>query len=321
MSLCFIQPFHSKICRLIVSPLCRWRQCHKFLWFVAVFVLCVQRRSVHLIWNDDALPSQSCADSLPSTEVTPTKVSSTGKQPSRKLAPPFKIFQIGAPRTGSTFQYHLLQAIVSLKSPPGTVVNSLFIKDPSTKDKEQVQKYLVPNSTFVIKSHHFEVDKKLRKGWKPSSVSVFASSEGFPYAVYTHDQNRIQDCPICEIDSYVPIFDLTSNDVRLLRSYISDFSIIRRCCGMQMSKYEVLRLNGCQMSKYAYNVDYPKCEQYNLTEVEHHFASNPIPFTPLYTEYNWAKPGDCSRFQAMIKEGRGFNGEPVTKCTLLRNKK
>lgn len=300
---------------------CRWRQFTKVLWFVAIVVLCVQRRSNHTIWSDDPLHVASCADSELSTNVisvTPTQVKAA-----RKLVPPFKIFQVGFPRTGSTFQYHLLQAIVSLKSPPGTVVNSLYVKEPFFKDKELLRKYMVPNQTFVIKAHAFPVDAKRRKLWSANNVTVFASSDGFPYAVHTHDRNRILDCPICEIDSYIPIFGLTSNDVRLLRSYISDFSIIRRCCGMQMSKYEVLRLNGCKMSTYAYNVDYPKCEQYNLTEIEHHFANNPIPFTPLYTEYNWAKPGDCRRFQAIIKGGRGFNGEPVKKtCTLPgKNKK
>lgn len=323
MSSILTQPAHSKIGGLILSSCCRWRPCHQLLWFVAVVVLCVQRPSVQMIWNE---PLSLCADSQPSTEVTPkevtvTKVTASAIQPIRKLVPPFKIFQVGTPRTGSTFQYHLLQAIVSLKSPPGTFVNSLFVKEPFFQDTELVQKYMAPNATFVIKAHKFPVDQKRRKYWKTRNVSVFASSEGFPYAVYTHDRNRILDCPICEIDSYVPIFGLTTNDVKLLRSYISDFSIIRRCCGMQMSKYEVLRLNGCKMSSHAYNIDYPKCEQYNLTEVEHHFANNPIPFTPLYTEYNWAKPGDCHRFQEMIKEGRGFNGEPVSKCTLPRTKK
>lgn len=290
------------------------------LWFVAVVILCIQRPSANMMfWSQDLLATQhSCDDSQPSVQNSST----APVQTTRRLVPPFKIFQVGTPRTGSTFQYHLLQAIVALKSPPRTQVNSLYVNAPFFKDKESLRKYLAPNTTFVIKAHKFPVDAKRRKLWKENNnVTIFASSEGFPYAIYKHDQNRILDCPICEIDSYVPIFGLTPNDVRLLRSYISDFSIIRRCCGMQMSKYEVLRLNGCKMSKYAYNIDYPKCEQYNLTEIEHHFANNPIPFIPLYTEYNWAKPGDCLRFQEIIKEGKGFNGQEVSSCELPQKKK
>ena len=39
------------------------------------------------------------------------------------LRPPFRIIQIGQPRSGSTFQYQLLTTIASLKASPGDAVN------------------------------------------------------------------------------------------------------------------------------------------------------------------------------------------------------
>ena len=42
------------------------------------------------------------------------------------LRPPFRMLQVGKPRTGSTFQFRLLDAIAHLKSPVGTRILSSF---------------------------------------------------------------------------------------------------------------------------------------------------------------------------------------------------
>ena len=95
-----------------------------------------------------------------------------------------------------------------------------------------------------------------------------------------------------------------------------DFEILRQCCGLQMSKYEVLRLNGCDVSQYIYQPDYPHCESHDLTTIEASFANSPIPFHVNSPEYNWEKPGDCARFNAEVSLGKGFNGRSFDSCEI-----
>eukprot|EP00588_Corethron_pennatum_P004042 CAMPEP_0194293814 /NCGR_PEP_ID=MMETSP0169-20130528/48728_1 /TAXON_ID=218684 /ORGANISM="Corethron pennatum, Strain L29A3" /LENGTH=405 /DNA_ID=CAMNT_0039042465 /DNA_START=89 /DNA_END=1302 /DNA_ORIENTATION=+ len=92
------------------------------------------------------------------------------------------------------------------------------------------------------------------------------------------------------------------------------FEKIRQCCGMQMSKYEILRLNGCEMSKYIERSDYPKCEMYNLSKIENEFEGMPIPYTENNSDLHWTKSGDCARFVSEISSGKGFNGNPFEGC-------
>ena len=87
-------------------------------------------------------------------------------------------------------------------------------------------------------------------------------------------------------------------------------------CGLQMSKYEMLRLNGCNISEYIDRPDYPHCENYDLPVVEMHFAKSPIPFDTVSTQFNWAAPGDCARFNAEVANGKAMNGRPLESCDL-----
>ncbi len=82
-----------------------------------------------------------------------------------------------------------------------------------------------------------------------------------------------------------------------------------------MSKYEVLRLNGCDISEYIERPDYPNCESHDLPSVEMSFAKSSIPFE-TNIQYNWAAPGDCARLNAEVANGKGFNGWPLENCQL-----
>jgi hypothetical protein len=83
-----------------------------------------------------------------------------------------------------------------------------------------------------------------------------------------------------------------------------------------MSKYEVLRLNGCDVTKYLEQPDYPHCEDYDLPSVELSFAKSPISFETNNKDFNWATPGDCARLNTEVANGKGFNGRPLEGCEL-----
>eukprot|EP00980_Cylindrotheca_fusiformis_P009254 scaffold2018_cov113-Cylindrotheca_fusiformis.AAC.8 len=63
--------------------------------------------------------------------------------------------------------------------------------------------------------------------------------------------------------------------------------------------------------------EYPHCEHYakNMSEIEVLFHNSSIPYYSNNPVNNWAKPGDCQRFQNIIvTEKLGFNGYPFEEC-------
>mmetsp|Transcript_4109 Transcript_4109/g.5555 ORF Transcript_4109/g.5555 Transcript_4109/m.5555 type:complete len:1031 (-) Transcript_4109:239-3331(-) len=229
------------------------------------------------------------------------------------LLPPYKIVQIGAPRTGSTFQFELLRAIVALKSPAGAEIKSRVVSKSDWNEGvfEELQS---STESFVVKTHI--ADERLIAASDSGSVSVFSSSDIVPYSLYTQQRQNIEDCSACEIDQYRSLFDLTDEDVATLKKHMQDYEILRQCCGFQMSKYEVLRLNGCDVSEYTEQPDYPHCERHDLSSVEMSFANSPISFETTNPEFNWAAPGDCARLNAEVATGKGFNGRRLDGCKL-----
>jgi len=224
---------------------------------------------------------------------------------------PYRIVQIGAPRTGSTFQFELLKAIVHLKSPKvNDILTTHVVK---TGDMNEVLTDIFRKTkSFVIKLHiETEILKELQS---QGDVFVFASSDIVPYASYIQDRENLVACSMCEIENYQPVFGLTTHEVQILKEYMSLFEKIRQCCGMQMSKYEIMRLNGCDMKKHVIKPDYPMCEQYDFTDIELKFQANPIPYNEKNPELLWSKPGDCARFNSEISSGKGFNGGIFDGC-------
>jgi len=231
------------------------------------------------------------------------------------LKPPFRIVQCGQPRSGSTFQTHLLDAIISMKSPSSTHIIREFFGNESMA----LTRKLLDHESYIGKTHNCggkESGRIIKDAAKKGEVSVFKSIfsansssqiNSFPYAVYTQESNNLLSCSLCEVDNYKNIFNLSDEEVQHVKDYMSKYEIIRRCCGMQMSKYEVKRLNGC---KYRQLPEYPNCEQHNKTDIELQYVNNPggienhIFSSPKVV---WSKLGDCQRFDEIIASGRGFN--------------
>mmetsp|Transcript_32112 Transcript_32112/g.39398 ORF Transcript_32112/g.39398 Transcript_32112/m.39398 type:complete len:548 (+) Transcript_32112:418-2061(+) len=132
----------------------------------------------------------------------------------------------------------------------------------------------------------------------------------------TQTREELSRCQSCEAGHYADVFNLTSDDVSVLTEHMTLYSTLRQCCGYQMSKYEVLRLNGCDVSRYQNLSDYPRCEQYNnnFTAIENRFISSGIPYSTLSYPYDWSAPGDCAASRASVASGRGFNNWTVHDC-------
>ena len=258
------------------------------------------------------------------------------------LEPPYRIVQMGMPRTGSTLQYHVLDKIISLKERQRHLNFSNKNSELSSSPPAALQlhrahivsfddwmnlfyKYGDTTSSFLVKTHkkfnfpsssaqHHNVSS-------PPSIAVFASIQNinqsksyFPSALITQTRENLLSCSLCEVDKYKPIFNLTDTDIKNLKYYLERYMIIRRCCGLQMSKYEVLRLNGCNMEEVRKTMavvdDYPWCEQYNKSQIEIELVNNPggITHHELHPKLNWNNVGDCQHFDTIISSGKGFNG-------------
>ena len=104
---------------------------------------------------------------------------------------------------------------------------------------------------------------------------------------------------------------------------MSKYEILRRCCGYQMSKYERLRLHGCNVTQYqqqnqTHHYDYPWCENYNLTKIELDFTFNSQNIKyhsgEIERKINWNQPGDCLYYRNEIQyNNKDFNGRPWNK--------
>jgi hypothetical protein len=178
------------------------------------------------------------------------------------------IHSFGQPRSGSTFQFVLLCVIAHLRSDSVSCAGE-------------------PARLRVIKAHPRNMVLKLSESsmlfttardsdiWKRTNVTW----EGRPVS-YTQDYFNFTRCALCEIHAYTEIFNLTKNEIFQLTQYMRYWSILRQCCGSQMSKWFRGELFGCP---YALDIqgrtDYHMCSAFNLTAVEEIFER-----TSLYTK-------------------------------------
>ena len=114
------------------------------------------------------------------------------------LRPPFRIIQLGRPRTGSTFQFRLLDAIAQLKSPIGTRVLSRFAT-PQSLPKI--------NGSYVFKTHTNV--PWMQKSHHAGLVHVFSSGGAAPFGHYNQERSRLINCSMCEIKKYRTLFGLS----------------------------------------------------------------------------------------------------------------
>lgn len=226
------------------------------------------------------------------------------------LQPPFRIVELGHVRTGSTFQTHLLDAIAQLKTANHTYDVSFEYLGGAKKPSDYYKGF---GKSFVVKSHNFR-DHKLQKLQKEGKLVVFTSGmrageddDILRYTLYDQMPQNLQKCSLCEVDRYRRIFGLTDSDISTIKEYLRAFEKVRRCCGLQMSKYEVARLNGCDMTELSQRPGYPRCESIDKQQAEQDLMKSPIPHRSQRDKFNWQKPGDCAKFDKIVKSGHGMN--------------
>lgn len=123
---------------------------------------------------------------------------------------------------------------------------------------------------------------------------------------------KFMNCSSCQIEAYYKsLFDLSGKEVEIILDYTEKYSILRRCCGRQMSKYNRLRLHGCDVSEYQNNkaeYKYPWCENHDLPEIELSFANliKDHGLRPPKKRSGWTKPGDCAESDESIRGGKNF---------------
>jgi hypothetical protein len=277
--------------------------------------------------------------------------------------PPYYIVQHGESRSGSTFQFHLLQAIVDLKSKDSPGLPMVFRNSPKPGHLQELRKkkdvvyqgeiFLqeMVDYGFIQKSHSSAwVEKTICELQKlGKQVVVFVSvtgstpsktkdendrlrtilapitinyDTGYVAHVQVLNEAEFKNCSSCQIETYYKtLFDLSGKEIEILLDYTEKYSILRRCCGRQMSKYNRLRLHGCDISKYQNKKDrheYPWCENHDLPEIELSFAKilEDHGLRPPEKSSGWTKPGDCAESEVSIRGGDEFRGRWNGKCTL-----
>jgi len=232
------------------------------------------------------------------------------------LQPPFHIVQLGSPRSGSTFQYEVLVAITQLKNPGRTQVGNFF----EYLNDTHVREASANNQSFVIKTHRLPENATnltffttAKKQW-PIFYGQKFKRQDRKNLIYHQSMKSLLNCSLCEIQKYQPIFGLSDEEVALIKRHMFLFEKIRQCCGFQMSKFNRLRLHGCNVTSFQDIPYYPWCEKHNMSEIELEFETSPFIYVPNNPEFNWAKPGDCTKFDKEIISGKDFNGIEFEGC-------
>lgn len=232
---------------------------------------------------------------------------------------PFFVCQYGNRRSATTFQTELLKAISQLKSPSD---ESVYTQRSLPRDESE-------NAFGVLKTHSPQRGLEcIDKGYpiftsdRPGDPLLSPGNYDDKFIVTLHHQKleEMEKCSLCQVDYYQPIFALSDEEVTILKQYMHLWEKVRQCCGLQMSKYNMARLHGCDMTPFQRLPSYPMCEIYNMEEIEKMFANQPIAYRPDHPSMKWAEPGDCAKFDDLVREGAAFNGNQWDgKCPVIEN--
>jgi hypothetical protein len=256
----------------------------------------IQRTSINQALCNQAIPLNALQKAATKTNVT------------LPLQPPFRILQVGRPRSGSTFQFHLLGAITQLKN------KDLLGMDFNWKGKITREKFEDYGESFLYKTHHID-DEYLVELHQQGELVIFSSgltpdNAAYNVSMYNQDKHNLERCAECEVDHYQALFGLTHEEVNVVKNYLRLYSILRRCCGLQASHFEMSRLHGCTVTDTTRRLpEYPYCELVNKEAVEQEMMRNPITYRPVNAKINWAQPGDCAKFDKQIANGMHSNGK------------
>ena len=221
---------------------------------------------------------------------------------------PVQIVQVGVPRTGSTFQFTLLCAMARLRH--GRV--------DCRYDSSPIKRKKLGSGSVVLKTH-WRGNQWLKKMHMQGNIHVFSSGDTDRYGHVNQQRKDLIECATCQVERYRCLFQLSDHEVAVVKTFITTWGTLRRCCGSQMSKYERLRLHKCDIRSHVNRKDYPHCEKLDLEGLERRFLTIPLPFDRQ--GFYPGKIGDCSRSRKEIVNGQDFNGKKFQGCPKDQGKK
>lgn len=197
------------------------------------------------------------------------------------------LLQYGTPRTGSTYQFTILNAINVLRE----------------------------NKWEISKTHEGQKSKRgtcLFVSRKKKSISDKWISEAG--AIYVQEYDVFAAYPLHEIENYVPLFNLSKNEYNRLYTFMKYWSIVRRCCGSQSSIDYRNRIHGLHTLHHKFEtVDYVDCDIYNISRVEELLYQTSVSKLMqgkviIESKRPKAHLGFCKREEKKLKAGFDFNG-------------
>ncbi len=214
---------------------------------------------------------------------------------------PVQIVQVGVPRTGSTFQYMLLCVMARLR------LGRVACKFKGEISRESLRL----NTSSVLKTHEKGNDW-LEHMHMQGKIHTFSSGDVARYGHVNQQMKDLIKCATCEVERYRCLFQLSDHEVTLVKTFITMWGTLRRCCGSQMSKYERLRLHKCDIRSYVHLPVYPHCEKLDLEGLERRFLASPLSrdrqgLSPKYV-------GMCNQTREEIVKGKDFNGREFHRC-------
>jgi len=153
------------------------------------------------------------------------------------------VFQVGMPRTATTFQFQTLCIMVFIKFPNKKVVcNYQQWDDPppggilvtKTHDFDRTMEYIGPQSLYFATTplpkdnYNHHVHSSHNKGWRPAKRLV----DQFLIKADVSEVHRRQAGFVWE---YQKIFDFDDNVMKEVERYFEKWDLLRQCCGSQMS--------------------------------------------------------------------------------------
>lgn len=238
------------------------------------------------------------------------------------------LVQLGIPRTASTWQAETLCGAVLLAT-------ELLHQDPDyfldcTFSNRPLELIAPPPRHFtVIKTHN----RSAINLPQPSPATLFFASSSLGKTqtdqepCYRQSYDLLVERGLGMLRDYQTIFQLSEKHYIQLRSYMQNWEIIRKCCGFQASCDNIVELNSLQQegerygNRFEVSADYPSCSIYNLTAVEEMLVE-----TSIWKKRSWLRGknkhnqplpfhfngiGYCATTNEQVKQGRGFNGNPL----------
>lgn len=232
------------------------------------------------------------------------------------------IVQYGTPRTGSTFQWYLLCTAANMKLHDLGEGSVHCAFAPNASNAEQ-----------AIREHGHKLVLKMHQpppaSCKSGGCFVFTSHTDnrpkWPGTLYQQVSTRLLVAPLAEVSRYEAAFDLSAADVTALHGYFRYWSVLRECCGSQMSLEYRLRLHGCAndtiLAKDPDSLHYPACEAYDIREVAELMGRTSIVTRGIHGIMGGRSPTaivqSCEASRQAIIDGMDFNGAYFTSCQQL----